>query len=228
MCKVGGVSIPTRTGVEFDVPKEHNLPQGRVLYFGLPRQGEVILNMTRITHLNALDVDDLTRGELEARRQVFEIIDYMKKNVEGFENAYLIETATQLGIRESRRIMGEYLLTKEHIFDYVKSPDDIAYCAYKIDIHSPSGQGTLIKDLDKNQYYGIPYRCLIPKNVSNLLIAGRSISSTHEAHSSLRIQPTCYAIGEAAGVGAALCVKNNGNVRDVDFTEIRNKLDLLI
>ncbi len=227
MCRVGGVTSPTNCGVEYDVPTEDELPQGRVLYFGLPRKGEVVLNMTRVTYLNALDEEDLSRAEIEARRQVFYIMDYMKKNVKGFENAYLIETAAQIGIRESRRVIGDYILTKEHIFDYKKSEDDIAYCAYKIDIHSPSGQGTLLKELDQGSYYGIPFRCLTPKGLDNLLVAGRSISSTHEAHSSLRIQPTCYAIGEAAGLSAAMAVSScNGKVRDVKIKELRNRLSL--
>lgn len=228
MFRVGGVKLPKGTGgVEFDVPEEDHLPQGRVLYFSLPHPGEALLNMTRITDFNPLDTDDLTRAEMEARRQVYPILEYMRSKVAGFQNAYLLETAAQIGVRESRRVMGEYLLDKEHIFSYRKSPDDIAYGMFKIDIHNPDGQGTEIHELAPGRYYGIPYRCMIPVGMQNLLVAGRCISTTHEGHSSARIMPVCYALGEAAGVAAALAAAGyGGEVRRVDPQQIRSRLDL--
>ena len=228
MFRVGGVSLPEGTrGVEFAVPLEDQLPQGRVLYFSLPIPGEAMLNMTRVTDFNPLDTDDLTRAEMEARRQVYPIIRYMKTMVPGFEKVYLLETAPQIGIRESRRVMGEYLLNKEHILSYRKSQDDIAYGMFKIDIHNPTGQGTDIQELQPGQYYGIPYRCLIPKRMVNLLVAGRNISTTHEGHSSTRIMPVCYALGEAAGVAAALAsAGHEGRVRQVDSADIKSRLNL--
>lgn len=228
MFRVGGVTLPEGAkGVEFAVPEEDHLPQGRVLYFSLPHPGEALLNMTRVTDFNPLDTDDLTRAEMEARRQVYPIIRYMQSNVPGFENAFLLETAPQIGVRESRRVMGEYLLDKEHILSYTKSPDDIAYCAYKIDIHSPTGRGTEICELAPGKYYGIPYRCLIPKGMANLLVAGRNISTTHEGHSSTRIMPVCYAVGEAAGVAAAMAAAgHDGQVRRVNPADIRSRLQL--
>jgi hypothetical protein len=228
MFRVGGVALPEGTrGVEFAVPVEERLPQGRVLYFSLPHSGEAMLNMTRVTDFNPLDTDDLTRAEIEARRQVYPIIRYMREKVPGFQNAYLLETAPQIGIRESRRVVGEYLLDREHIFSYRKSADDIAYGMYKIDIHNPAGQGTEIRELAPGQYYGIPYRCLIPRGMKNLLAAGRCISATHEGLSSTRIMPVCYALGEAAGVAAALAAAGHGGqVRLVDPQQIRNRLEL--
>ncbi len=228
MFRMGGVKLPEGTqGVEFAVPAEDRLPQGRVLYFSLPSPGEAMVNMTRVIHFNPLDTDDLTRAEIEARSQVYPIIRYLKRRVPGFENACLLETAAQIGVRESRRVMGEYVLDKGHVLSYRQSPDDVAYGTFKIDIHSPTGQGTEIHELAPGRYYGIPYRCLIPKGMENLLTAGRCISTTHEGHSSARIMPVCFALGEAAGVAAAKAADvYEGKVRLVDPLEIRSCLEL--
>lgn len=224
MFKMGGVHKTVCGGVEYEVPKEHGLPQGRVLYFGLPRKGEVAVNMTRMTGINPIDIKDISKAEMEGRHQAWEIAAYLKKHVEGFEHAYLMTTAVQVGIRESRHIIGDYLLDDQHVLDYKKSEDDIAWCSYKIDIHNPLGDGTEIQDLEENQYYGIPYRCLTPVGADNLLIAGRAISASHKAHSSLRIMPTCYGIGEAAGVAAYLAL-SSGNVRSVDIRQLQAEIN---
>lgn len=220
---MGGVKVQ-ENAVEFPVPGEHRLPQGRVLFFKMPREGEVLVNMTRVVNLDATDVNDLTMAELEARRQVREIVVYLRQNVKGFEKSYLVQTGCQVGIRESRRIMGEYVLTADDVLRCAKFSDAIARCSYMIDIHNPVGQGTVIKRLPPGEWYDIPYRCLLPKGFKNLLVAGRCISSTHEAHSSLRIQPTCYALGQAAGTAAALAARKGIVPRDLDAGLIQKSL----
>ena len=128
----------------------------------------------------------------------------------------------QIGVRESRMIDGEYTLTKEDLLACARFDDSIAVCNYDIDIHSPDGSGTSHYYFPKGEYYTIPYRCLIPKNAENLLVAGRCVSATHDAQASLRIMPTCATLGDAAGIAASIA--SNGNVRSVDTNELRKIL----
>lgn len=223
MFMLGGVKVEENS-VEFPVAEEYDLPQGRVLFFKMPRQGMVSVNMTRIIQLDATDVDALSKAEVEARRQVKRVVDYLKKHCEGFEDCYLVQTAAQTGIRESRRILGRYQLTAEDVLTCRKFEDAIARCSYVIDIHNPTGKGTVIRKLPVGDWYEIPYGCLMPKDRKNLLVAGRCISSTHEAHSSLRIQPTCYALGQAAGTAAALAVRKGILPGDLNYHELVQSL----
>lgn len=220
---MGGVKTEAEA-TEFQVDEHYELPQGRVLFFKLPREGEVIVNMTRAVSINAVDVSDLTMAEIDTRKQVRQIISYLTNNVDGFENAYLLQTAPQIGIRESRRIIGDYILETNDVLECRKFSDAIARCCYDIDIHNPLGPGTTIRRIPSGNWYEIPYRCLVPKDLNNLLVAGRCISSTHEAHSSLRIQPTCYQLGQAAGTAAALAADKNPDTRSVDVKSLRTKL----
>jgi hypothetical protein len=165
----------------------------------------VHFNTTRVTGLSATKADDLTAAELEARQQAHELARFLASDVPGFERAYLQQSAAQIGVRESRRIVGQYVLTGEDVLSARKFPDGVARGSYPIDIHNPAGAGTVLRSLPPGEWYEIPYRCLLPRGVDNLLVAGRPISSTHEAHSSLRVMPIAIAIGQAAGTAAALC-----------------------
>ena len=185
---------------EIDNPREN------VLLFNTLQDDVVHFNTTRIVKKDATDAKELTEAELEVREQCWQMFYFLKKYIEGFEDSYFQVSAPQIGIRESRRIVGRYILTEEDVLSGKKFDDSICYNAYCVDIHNPSGTGTIIKQLDKGDYYGIPYRCLLPVNIDNLLVAGRPISSTHEAHSSLRVMPPCTAMGQAAGTAAALAL----------------------
>lgn len=195
-----------------------------VLFFDTIQPDVIHFNTTRIVMKNATNAEELTQAELMAREQCWEMFGFLKKYISGFENSYLQLTAPQIGVRESRRIIGKYVLTEEDVLKGRKFNDSICYSAYTIDIHNPAGTGTIIKNLNKGDYYGIPYRCLLPINISNLLVAGRPISSTHEAHSSLRVMPICTAMGEAAGTAAALSIKNNIMPDTLDSKLLRQKL----
>ncbi len=153
-------------------------------------------------------------------------MQFLVSRVPGFERAYLQQTAAQIGIRESRRIRGEYMLTSEDVLGARKFPDGIARSAYPVDIHNPAGTGTVIQDVPKGDYYEIPYRCLVPLGIDNLLVAGRCVSATHEAQASLRVMPQCFAMGEAAGVAAATAVRETTPPREVDGTALRRALGL--
>jgi hypothetical protein len=176
----------------------------------LPGRPDVVyFNMTRIQGVNGTHVEDLTRAELEGRLQVEEALKFLKDCMPGFANSYLQRVACQAGIRESRRIKGVYTLTEQDVLGLKQFDDVVAQAHYMIDIHDPKGHGTHTHHLKKGTSYDIPYRCLVPSRVSNLLISGRCISATHEAFSSLRVMSISMALGEAAGTAASLCCKHN-------------------
>ena len=181
-------------------------------------------NTTRVVKLNPTNAEDFTQAEIIARRQVYEIYEFMKKNADGLENSFLMMTASEIGVRESRMIVGDYLLTEDDCRLCTKFEDAIAACNYDIDIHSPDGSGTSHYYFPAGEYYTIPYRSLIPQSVSNMLVAGRCISSNHGAQASYRIMPTVCTIGEAAGTAIGLAVKNKCSVRDIDIIELQRNL----
>jgi hypothetical protein len=201
-------------------------PRENVLLFYAIQPDVVHFNTTRVTGRSGVDAEDLTAAELEARRQTQELVRFLLDDVPGFEQSYLQQTAAQIGVRESRRIRGEYALTAEDVLSARKFPDGIARSSYPIDIHSPSGSGTDIRAVPEGDHYEIPYRCLVPVGVDNLLVAGRSVSSTHEAQASLRVMPQCFAMGEAAGVAAALSIQRSVPPREVDGEELRKAVGL--
>ncbi|HET7815573.1 MAG TPA: FAD-dependent oxidoreductase [Candidatus Baltobacteraceae bacterium] len=201
-----------------------NIPREVVSFFISPYPDEVSVNMTRVTDIDPLDPDDLTRAEIQARRQVMELLEFFRSRVPGFENARLAATAAQIGVRESRRIVGAYTLTRDDVLAARSFPDAVARSAYPIDIHNPSGSGTTTHRLAAGESYEIPYRCLVPDNVDGLLVAGRCISTTHEALASTRLTPTVMTLGQAAGTAAALTKETGARLRDVDHGRLRELL----
>ncbi len=199
-------------------------PREDILTFRHFNNSIVHFNTTRIVKLNPTDPFDVTKAEIEAREQVFEMIDFLKNNIEGFENAHLLSTALQIGIRESRKIVGEHILNVEELKALARFDDAIAVANYDIDIHNPSGAGTSHYFFGKGEWYEIPYRSLIPKGKDNLLIAGRCISSTHEAQASYRIMPFCAELGQAAGAAMAVAKKQGVNPRDIDVKVLQEIL----
>ena len=199
-------------------------PRENVLIFSNFNSGVLHFNTTRVVKLNPTDPFDVTRAEIEAREQVFELHKFLRENIEGFENSRVLSTALQIGIRESRKILGEYVLTQEDLKSLRRFEDAIAVANYDIDIHSPDGSGTSHYYFSDGDWYEIPYRCLIPKGIGNLLVAGRCISSTHEAQASYRIMPYCAEIGQAAGTAAALAKKNGVDMRNIDVKELQKLL----
>lgn len=199
-------------------------PRENVLIFSNFNDGVLHFNSTRIVKHNPTDPLAVTNAEIEAREQVFELHRFLKENIEGFENARVLSTALQIGIRESRKIEGEYTLTEEDLKSLARFDDAVATANYDIDIHNPSGSGTSHYYFGEGQWYEIPYRCLLPKNMDNLLVAGRCISSTHEAQASYRIMPFCAELGQAAGTAVAVAKKNKTDMRGVDIAQVQECL----
>ncbi|KKC28675.1 hypothetical protein CDSM653_02325 [Caldanaerobacter subterraneus subsp. pacificus DSM 12653] len=203
---------------------EINFERDMVLFFETNTPGEVIVNMTRVQRLNGTDIKDLTKGEIIGRNQAIELFNFMKKRIPGFENSILISTGPQIGVRETRKIIGEYILTAEDLVSNKRFDDCIAKGGYPVDIHSPEGEGVVYMKLKKGSDYDIPYRSLYSKKVDNLLVSGRCISSTHEANAAIRVSPIAMATGQAAGTAAAIAAKENAKVSNVDVKVLRNVL----
>lgn len=201
-------------------------PREDVLKFDTVHEGIMHLNTTRVVKLDPTDPFDVTKAEIEAREQVAEVVDFLKNDCAeyGFANCKLLSTAMNIGVRESRMIHGEHLLTELELKNCTRFEDSIATGNYDIDIHNPEGTGTSHYYFKPGEYYTIPYRSLIPVGMENLLVAGRCISATHEAQASIRIMPIVATLGEAAGWAISLCVKENLPVKDVSIKELHEVL----
>ncbi len=200
-------------------------PREDLLIFAHAVDNVFHFNSTRIIGKNPLDAVEYTEAELEAREQVYELYKFMKENVEGFENSVLLMSAPETGIRESRRIVGEYTITVDDLLNTVKFEDSVARGTYPVDIHNPAGSGTVIKRIPPGDYYTIPYRAMLPLSIDNLVVAGRPLSSTHEAHSAFRVMPICTCVGEGAGTAVALALNGNLRLRDVKAADLHRMLD---
>ena len=199
-------------------------PRENLLIFTMPVPNILHFNTTRVVKMDPTDPVDVTKAEILARKQVEEIYELMKKNADGLEDSFLMMTAAEIGVRESRMIVGDYVLTEEDCRACAKFDDAIAACNYDIDIHNPEGTGTSHYYFPEGSYYTIPYRSLIPRGVGNVLVAGRCISSDHGAQASYRIMPTVCCIGEAAGTAIGLAAKAGGDVRGVDVKQLQSVL----
>lgn len=201
-----------------------DLPREDILFFATPHPRELSANCTRVIDALGTDLRQLTRAEIEARRQMQQIIGFLNRYVPGFETAYVAQSGVHIGVRETRRIVADYMLTADDVLGAHKFDDAIARASYPIDIHNPTGPGTVLKRLPMGEWYDVPLRCLLPRGLDRLLVAGRSIGGSHEAHSSYRVTPTAVATGQAAGVCAALAVKAGTDSRGIPADTIRAEL----
>jgi len=204
------------------------LPIGRCNYapwmISTPQAGTAAVQATHVYRLNPLDPGDLTRGTVDARRQAAELMTAFRK-VPGLEGVELAETAATLGIRETRRVRGRGRLEADDLARGRRCRDAVTACAFGIDIHDPSAPSdeTASQGL-RSQPYEIPYRCLVPRDVDGLLLSGRCISGSHEAHASYRVTGTCLGTGQAAGLAAAWSVARGVPPAAIDGPELRAAL----
>lgn len=204
---------------EFPIPRL-GIGMYRTLQKGVWR-----INTTRLQRLNGSDVADLIRAEIDGRRQVMLLLDFFHKWIPGLEECVLLDTAAQVGVRETRRMIGEYVLTLDDLTTGRAFDDVIALCGYPVDLHSPTGAGGgATGEMPTANVYQIPFRCLVPIQVEQLLIAGRCVSATHEALAAIRVMPPAFAMGQAAGVAAALAVRNDVPPRKVPVETLQRTL----
>ncbi|MBO5321773.1 MAG: FAD-dependent oxidoreductase [Clostridia bacterium] len=241
MFKVGGVdysralfppsfetTIDTEKGEIQALAKEHlPFPAGHVLLYTNPTPNTVVCNMTNAIEIDGTDGESLTKGVMTCRSQIIPIVKFLREYIPGYENCWLMSSASLIGIRETRHFEGLESLSKDDILE-AKFYDNwvVRRAWFNFDVHNLTGASLdktgIQKNWKQNGDYTIPYGCLLPKNIEGLLLSGRNISGSHLAHSNFRIMSVCIALGEAAGVAAALSVKQNKRLCDVNVKEIQS------
>lgn len=201
-----------------------DVPRGEVCLFESPAAGEYRLNVTRILDVDGTNAEDLTRAELEGLRQAHQVFGFLKKYAPGFENARFLDTAATIGIRETRHVDGLYRLTVDDVRACRVPDDSIAVMATNMDTHNKNDPGGTYYTLENGPFFGVPYRCLIPRGISNLLVAGRSISADAMAGSAIRMIPCCLVFGQAAGTAAAMAASGACDPSRVDAQALRSLL----
>lgn len=243
MFKVGGVDTEKAAFIgsfetTYDTPngelqslaKKHlPYPAGHILTYQSTLPGVVTLNMTNCVDIDGTKAEDLTRAELVCRSQISDIIHYLRRFVPGFQNCFLLSSASLIGVRETRHFQGEKQLTEDDIAAARQFNDWVVKGAhFNFDVHNLDGAGLdetgVQKQFTQTKGYTIPYGCLVPVKVNRLLLSGRNISGTHMAHSNFRAMPICFAIGRAGGVAAALAVKKKVLPREISAKEIQQYL----
>ncbi|MBO9609911.1 MAG: FAD-dependent oxidoreductase [Paenibacillaceae bacterium] len=201
---------------------ELELGRERITLFSDFIKGDVLFNATRINRIDGTNNDQLIRAEIELRKQVISLAAFARKRLPGFSRASLSGAAARAGVRETRRIIGDYMLTQDDVRHGRQFADGIAKGCFPIDIHSPHDQTNVWVEIDNA--YDIPYRCLLPAGLDNVLLAGRCISASHEAMASTRVQSHCMAMGQAAGIAAALAAGGDRSTRAVNVKELQRQL----
>jgi len=211
---------------------EYDLPRREGSDHITPVEGMTATVMTRLDHVirrsdgelvNATDPDVLTAAEMRGRRQALEYARFLVDKVPGYENASLIALSSQIGMRETRRVYGDYRVTRDDVLSARQFDDQIGLCGAPIEDHLP-GTGTRWEYLPDGTAVGIPLSTLIPKDGVNVLMAGRCFSATHDAQASIRSMAQCMAMGQAAGSVAALAAEEDGDVRAVAYPDVRDRL----
>jgi hypothetical protein len=199
--------------------------QRGLIFMNQPDKTHVLVNSTRIPYFKGNDNIELTNAVLSGRKQVMATFRFMKAFVPGFEKSFLMDSGSLLGIRESRRITGDYIFTEDDVNSRRRFEDAVVSNFGGVEIHSADGKTTDIKELGKSDFYNVPYRSIIAKDFSNLFMAGRCFSADHPALSAARNIAYCMALGQAAGNASAQLVLNGkSNVREIDIKLLQNRL----
>ncbi|MBE6610406.1 MAG: FAD-dependent oxidoreductase [Ruminococcaceae bacterium] len=206
-------------------------PAGHVLLYRSTIPGIVTCNMTNVIDVDGTVAEDLTKAEIVCRKQMPLIVDFLREYVPGYENCYIIGSASLIGIRETRHFKGVQTLTEQEIAEAHQHEDYVVYDAhFNFDVHNITGAGLdktgCQHNFKQQNGYTIPYGCMVPEKIDGLLLSGRNISGTHMAHSNYRVMPICIGIGEACGTAAALAVKNGKQLREIKAEEIRKLIGL--
>lgn len=211
---------------------DYDLPDASLVGMGFKNETVAGCNMGHVYGHDATNARSLSLAEREGRRVVQKLLPFLRRYVPGQEDLFLVSTGPRIGVRESRRIVGDYTLTLDDYLACRSFPDDIARSAYFIDVHAVTSEKAArarsITDGDRKSYalppgksHGIPYRCLLPQGIENLLVAGRCLSADRAVQGAARVMPFCFAMGEAAGLAAAMAAKSSGRTRDVDIAALQ-------
>ena len=210
---------------------DYDLPRREGSDHITPIEGMIATVMTRVPSfrredgavINATDPQLLAEAEMAGRRQAVEYARFLRDKVPGYEHASLVALSAQIGVRETRRVYGDYRMTREDVLGAHRFDDEIALCGAPIEDHHP-GADTAWQYLPDGEVVGIPYRTLVVRDSVNTLVAGRCFSATHDAHASVRSMAQTMAMGQAAGTAAAMAVAEGGGPRDVDVAALRDRL----
>lgn len=207
-----------------NVDDEKYLQRGGHKAYRTPEKGRYKVNDKHVMNVNPADVRSMTAGHIQGRKFAIESFQDMKATMPGFENANLTQIASVLGIREGRHIKGKYTLTVDDVCNSTYFEDAVVTFGYGMDVHSrdASSRGGFSKG--SADWYTIPFRCLVPLNCDNLLVAGKTISAQSQAAGSFRVMPACMALGQAAGTAIAMAVKENCNAGDISVKELKDTL----
>jgi hypothetical protein len=189
----------------------HALPHGRVHFNAVRVPGD------------GIDPTALSSAEREGRRRAHNFVDWLRAHIDGFAQCRLEKTGSHIGVRETRRVIGDYLLNFDDLQAARKFADGVALCCYEVDIHGQQPNEGIEIAVPRGDWYEIPYRCLTPRGLANLLMASRSVSADAMVHASLRIMPVVMNIGEAAGIAAAMALPS-GAVRRIDVQDLRRRI----
>ncbi|MEK4517670.1 FAD-dependent oxidoreductase [Paenibacillus sp. FSL H8-0122] len=206
---------------------EGALPEGRKSISGLAWVSDQLVgvNFGHVFGVDGTKAEDLTRGAIEGRRTVLRQLEFFQRHVPGFEQAHLVASGEQLGIRETRRIQGDYTLTVDDFVAARSFPDDIARNAYYIDIHLATSKSDMtFNHLPPGVSHGVPYRVMLPVGIRNLWVAGRSVSSDRAVQGSLRVMPNCFSMGQACGTAATLALRDGTDSRSISVPELQQRL----
>lgn len=206
---------------------KYRLPRAKIFLFPTPRPNELLCNCTRIVgrdgrELNPLLVEDITEAEVEGRRQVREYARFFRDHMPGCENSFVNDTGVQVGVRQTRQILGRKMLRNEDVTSGAKFRDGIARSPWPIELHS-GNKPQLVWLID--DYYEVPFDCFVPERGEGVLAAGRCLSAQHEAMASARVTAQCFSYGHAIGHAAAIAVKERISPRDVEVSAIRERLN---
>lgn len=228
--RLTGVDVPKVRALPREVKREfvmEGLASGELYWKSLsfsstPAGNDAICLMSRVMGFDCLNDEEMSRAHVAGRKQVRSIVQFLKRRVPGFENATLVNVATEIGVRESRQILGEYVLTDDDVLTGSTFPDAVALGSGPFDIHDASGTGIILKM--PAAPFGIPYRCMVPKGVGGLIVTGRAISGTRGAIGTIRHMGTVMALGHAAGTAAALSALTNRTPAAIDIEQLKARL----
>ncbi|ERF80947.1 MAG: A/G-specific adenine glycosylase [Bradyrhizobium sp. DFCI-1] len=221
-------TIPERMA-QAEAAGTHTFPRKSAIVRPQKSQIEWRVNFTQVTRsdggaISGIDPDEMTRGEIEGRRQAVEAFKFLR-TVPGFENSYIVDLPPQLGIRETRRVIGGYMLSGEDVLGCASFEDSIGVNGWPMEKHVPGDVTFEFPPIPESRGYNeLPYRMLIPDGVDNLLVAGRCASMTHEGQSAARVSGACFVMGEAAGTAAALALSGNTIPRDISVEKLQQQL----
>ena len=185
--------------------------------------GQRQVNTTQVNGVDITRVEQVFKADLELREQMFLLEGFLRENVPGYEHIRIVSSGTTTGVRESRRVMGDYVITAEELAAGCRFPDVVVHKAeFIVDIHNPAGAGQAEDHIQYCQPYDLPYRCFLPAGLEGLLVTGRCISGTHRAHASYRVMSICMAMGEATGIAAALAARKGCTPRALDVKELQD------